>query len=754
MDKTVYLNRNTATSSSDKGAYKLSVIATTESSKDGHLEVLKKAGRFLNTVKINESTNIEQLCKYNIICPSIFKKDAPSRKDEDVKYSKFIFIDIDNGMTIQEAQANLDSKELSYILYTSISHKEKHHKFHILVPTLQKIDSKEDYKAYWQYLHELFKFKTDNSCNTPSKVSYPSAKDGLVISMMYRNDLYLEAKELNAYKRVVAGYESGESNPSSVAHPDYLKMIENTNPSLILVDNTDTVLRFKRDEEDKIPNVFNYHSKDEKHIIDTTKDSSTDLLFCNSDFLDAVKPDDKVKLDKKAIENFEGIMSDPILKECLTKEQADSYRAEVYNDNCVQENIQKQISTSISDLVYARDYIGLNSAKMVIVGNEGAGKGRAIIELCRNTPVIYAADTKDRIKEIKESLDKELIDSVICYSNSEVLASLGYDSDFIKEFERVMEDNVTTNKFIDKALPIEEALVVKNALKENNKAIERADVTVLLTTKKLQVLLLSYQSKSNLSLIVLDEFEVSNFYPVSTSKSYKGQKARKVDTFFDNPIKVYENRESLFNLLIGKSAIILSTELEKVKRVFYKKVDYYVKDCTKLIKANNVTYILTSSTSNVVTESGFTKRDEKIQKVKELHTDITKVITNNSSGADLSHKAIRGSNSYKKENTLVVGHYPNDEEQYLFYEAAKEYYNDTFGDDLDSIADDINFTIMGTQISQSIGRNSGFRESGAKCYVLLPILAPHSPKCFKKRGKQKMELHLKYVSPNIEVLAS
>lgn len=58
------------------------------------------------------------------------------------------------------------------------------------------------------------------------------------------------------------------------------------------------------------------------------------------------------------------------------------------------------------------------------------------------------------------------------------------------------------------------------------------------------------------------------------------------------------------------------------------------------------------------------------------------------------HKAIRGSNSYKKENTLVVGHYPNDEEQYLFYEAAKEYYNDTFSDDLDSI-DDINFTYNG-----------------------------------------------------------
>lgn len=255
MQSKEYLNRDTATSSADKGAYKLSVIATNALSKDALEEVLAR-NIFSKIITINESTNIEELCKNFIICPSVFKKDALTRRDIDIDYSKFIFIDIDNGMTIQEAQAILDSKELSYILYTSMSHKEEHHKFHILVPTLQKIDSKEDYKAYWQYLHELFKFKTDNSCNTPSKASYPSAKDGLVISMMYRNDLYLEAKELNAYKKVVAGYESGESNPSSVAHPDYLKMIENTNPSLILVDNTDTVLRFKRDEEDKIPNVF------------------------------------------------------------------------------------------------------------------------------------------------------------------------------------------------------------------------------------------------------------------------------------------------------------------------------------------------------------------------------------------------------------------------------------------------------------------------------------------------------------------
>lgn len=247
MNKQVFLNRDTATSSSDMAAYKLSVIETKSSTKDGHTEILIKE-KFSKTISIDKTSNIEKIFKCNIICPSIFDKNSSMKKDEDIKYSKFIFIDIDNGMSIQEAKSILDSKELSYILYTSISHKEEHHKFHILVPTLKKVESKEEYKAYWQYLHELFEFKTDKSCNTPSKASYPSTKDGLVINMMYRNDLYLEAKKLNAYKKIVVSYDSSKNNPLSVAHPDYLRMIENINPSLILIDNTDTVLRFKRDE--------------------------------------------------------------------------------------------------------------------------------------------------------------------------------------------------------------------------------------------------------------------------------------------------------------------------------------------------------------------------------------------------------------------------------------------------------------------------------------------------------------------------
>ena len=47
-----------------------------------------------------------------------------------------------------------------------------------------------------------------------------------------------------------------------------------------------------------------------------------------------------------------------------------------------------------------------------------------------------------------------------------------------------------------------------------------------------------------------------------------------------------------------------------------------------------------------------------------------------------------------------------------------------------------------TQVSQSIGRNSGFRDKGKITAVVLPILQPNSNKKFKP-------INLNYISPNV-----
>ena len=50
-----------------------------------------------------------------------------------------------------------------------------------------------------------------------------------------------------------------------------------------------------------------------------------------------------------------------------------------------------------------------------------------------------------------------------------------------------------------------------------------------------------------------------------------------------------------------------------------------------------------------------------------------------------------------------------------------------------------------TQVSQSIGRNSGFRDKGKKAVVVLPLLQRNSTKKFKT-------INLNYISSDVRVL--
>jgi len=51
-----------------------------------------------------------------------------------------------------------------------------------------------------------------------------------------------------------------------------------------------------------------------------------------------------------------------------------------------------------------------------------------------------------------------------------------------------------------------------------------------------------------------------------------------------------------------------------------------------------------------------------------------------------------------------------------------------------------------TQVSQSIGRNSGFRDKGKMTAVVLPLLEPNSNKKFKS-------INLNYISPKVFTLS-
>ncbi|TLP36159.1 hypothetical protein [Arcobacter arenosus] len=710
FSNTKYKNRLTSTLDS-KYTYKFTVLPTVEGlTKKQCINLLVKTSMHSKTVALNSIVDIKAVCKSTIICPAVFKKEAPKWVDDNVKSIDFISLDIDSGMTMEEAQSILDKNELSYILYTSKSHTSKKHKFHIIVALLKPIkdkDIKQKYKATWQYLHELLECKTDPACKNPSRALLPSAIDGIVIDKLYRNDLYLGTELLNKYKYVVKTYD--EATGTGKVHPDFIKQIENINPNLIKDDETDFILRYKRDINDPVGNLFCYYPQNVKCIFDLTKSATTDLLFSNYDYEYSFKP--------------EAIRTD------------------------IQQKIKNAIEKHHDDF----DIIGFDFVKTVIVANEGVGKTRAILENCKKFHVIYACDTTKRIIEMKESFQEEGIDTLVCYSNKEIMEQLNISPSIIESYSKKMQEGNDTKEFINEVInDSQQAQNLLDAIQENNKKILRRDVTVLLTTEKLKVLLKRYIKEESLSLIVLDEFEVKDFYPVVELKE-KSKKVTLSEINFYNDLIRLEKNNSLIDLLCNRSAIILTTEKEKVKRVFYNKSDYPIRDFTKKLKTDNIKYLLTSSTSNVKIEKE-TNRDNVIKKVLGLYPEIDEVICDASDKKDSTHLSVRGSDNYKQLNTLVVGHYPSPVEHYLFFKASEEYYKDKFGDDKEAIAMDINCIIMSTKVSQSIGRNSGFRDCGKFCYVILPMLRSSNCYTFKSSSGVKLDFDLNYVSSNVERL--
>lgn len=704
-----YINRLTSTKISiNKHAYKISLVPvpSKDISKDDLTSLLLSTKTFSKTVDIKPDTNFSELCTSNIICPSVFHQEATSKQDSDVKVSNFIFLDIDSGLTIEEAMEILDKNNFSYLLFTSTSHTVMQNKFHILVPLLKPIATKEDYQAYWSYLHQLLNCKTDIACKHPSRACYPSLNPNMeIINKLFRNDLHLDTKLLNEYKKVNEVCNNADTYSDIDVSDEFLNSLYSLNPALILVERTDKFIKFKRDLDDRVGNVLYYINQNKKVLHDISRDSRIDLLFSNEEFESAILANDSRISIQEAIKN-------------------DLLKHFEYRENML--------------------ICELNpSNKTIIIANEGIGKSEAIISLCKDEKIIYAAHTLKRVEEIKSSFSQKGIPFEVCLSNEEIFKEFNLDESFISLYKEACSKGKTSKEFIENTFKDNDELkeTLLKRIIENNNLLLNKDCNIIITIAKLKRLLLKFSKEINLSTIVLDEFEASDFYSVTTEPNGKGVLHNCL--YGETQITVYKNRFNLMNLLKCHSVIILSTEQMKIERIFCDNEEYSIKNHSELLVANNVIYKLVHSTSGVV-KDGTKIRDLVIQNVKDSYPSIDEIIVNSSEEGTINHLQVRGSNDYREKNTLVIATLPCPQEQKLFELNCEAYYK---GKELKEIQNDINNTLISCQLNQSIGRNSGFRDKGKNCIVVLPILAPNSDTCFRD-----LSLDLNYVSSNIHYL--
>jgi hypothetical protein len=88
-------------------------------------------------------------------------------------------LDIDDGMTIDEALIILKQHNLNFALVTTRSHKSEKHRFRILIPFNQFILSLEHYKRSAQALNELFSAKCDSTVFDGARQLFGSPDDAI-----------------------------------------------------------------------------------------------------------------------------------------------------------------------------------------------------------------------------------------------------------------------------------------------------------------------------------------------------------------------------------------------------------------------------------------------------------------------------------------------------------------------------------------------------------------------------------------------
>jgi hypothetical protein len=96
--------------------------------------------------------------------PSVFK--GP-RLQENFLSADFIALDIDSGLTIEEAEKRCIELNLTVLCVPSTSHKPEAHRFRLIFPTLRSITSNEEYQATASKLFEKFP-EADPKCVTDS----------------------------------------------------------------------------------------------------------------------------------------------------------------------------------------------------------------------------------------------------------------------------------------------------------------------------------------------------------------------------------------------------------------------------------------------------------------------------------------------------------------------------------------------------------------------------------------------------------
>ena len=113
------------------------------------------------TVQVNNIDSLISAVTSYAWSPSVF--DGVRSNDNFVS-TDFMAVDVDNGLTIEEAEKTVQKSGLSALCLPSSSHTPEAHRFRLVFPLAKTISSKRTFDDTWDYLLSLFP-TLDPSCS-------------------------------------------------------------------------------------------------------------------------------------------------------------------------------------------------------------------------------------------------------------------------------------------------------------------------------------------------------------------------------------------------------------------------------------------------------------------------------------------------------------------------------------------------------------------------------------------------------------
>jgi hypothetical protein len=676
--------------------------------------------------------------------------------------SDFIFFDFDNKtgpqITFEKAHELLEDSGYNYILTTSYSHLKNDgpHKLHVLIPVHQTIVSDTEHKSYYKAIHDkiFIGYEDDASMKPLSSRMFPSNKETFQIEYTFdRNDFHLDFKlhQIKAHKAITKSAAKSASDITATADLDeaalenYSKMISKQFGLIVSREHSDgDALRYYRDSKDLVPAIFSLLSDDnfeQNLIFDKQKKSNGKsreyrTLFTYSDFENSV--DASTVVDKA----------------------------------------REELSTEVDKFLTEG-----GNLKRYLITNEGLGKSYSTLKLGKKHQFIYCAHTRKKLDEVEETLQGLDINYVRIYSTEEILVQKNINPAIVKRylkwvksaedksirvfFDDMLEEQRNTD-FDQYEKSLKSVRIVLNAIGSNARKVSQNKV-VIMTSSKLKVIL-GQCNKIN-KPIIFDEFTSNEWYRLQLEPAFKDQGysacmprvwAGKVD-FNSNMKHYFYKHKSFLDTLSEHKVLILSTEKRLMEDILHGS-DYAPlsdKSFEFKIKSDNVVYLLVNST-----------RKSYRYYLAEKFGKLDAVICNAIKGDNVhTHMSLKGLNSFDNKSLLIIGsmkpekpvvtHVVNCFKKYkdLFVE-NKHYRTEfsKFSDDplVDEVFKKNRFweifmrcsehrvqnVMMEAEVSQSLGRNQGYRARGQKTLVVLPVLMNNTSRRVK-------DIRLNYVSSGV-----